>query len=89
MKLKTTSGLTVDIDNSVILAAAGAIYASRRKRFGGPPLHAFHCRWCHAEVRGRVALDQHERGCSQQPSADLTEFTGADLVPWTEPFEPA
>jgi hypothetical protein len=76
MLLKTTSGATADISVEEVLRAAGAVYARRRKVFGGPPKHEFHCRWCSAACLGRAALSEHERTCAAKPSG---EFTEADL----------
>jgi hypothetical protein len=85
MKLKMPDGLVIEVPDAVILRAAGAIYAARRKTHGHPPLHVFHCRWCKGEVRGRIPLEAHERDCVARPSGDLVEVTGDDLVTWTPP----
>jgi hypothetical protein len=82
MKLKTATGAMVDVDPAEVLRAAGVIYQARRRVHAGPPRKAFRCCWCRVEVFGRVALDDHERSCDQQPD-DLVAFTG-DLAPWPE-----
>ena len=84
MMLKTVSGGAVELADSVILAAAGRIYASRRKTCAGPT-RVFCCRWCNAEIRGRIPLEAHERDCTQRPSGDLVGVTDADLIAlaWT------
>jgi hypothetical protein len=81
MRIRARSGVEIDVDESLILAAAGAIYASRRKTFGGPPLKAFACRWCGAACHGHAALSEHERACAvSQP--DLVPGVGrlSDLL---------
>jgi hypothetical protein len=81
MQLKTSAGRIVDVGVEEILAAAGRICATRRKTHGGPPLHAFHCRWCRTEVRGRAAFEAHQRECDQRP-ADFAPIGPDDLIPW-------
>jgi hypothetical protein len=85
MKMTTTDGVAVDIPADAILAAAGAIYAARRKTHGHPPLRVFRCRWCDGEVRGRNALDQHERGCESRPTGEMIGMTDDDWIAlgWT------
>jgi hypothetical protein len=77
MRLKTVDGDQVEIADAVILAAAGAIYQSRRKTHGGPARRPYTCRWCKAECSGRVSLLAHERMCTSRPTG---EFTDADLA---------
>jgi len=77
MLLPTKSGRKANVAEKVILAAAGAIYASRRQTFGGPT-KTFECRWCGLPLRGRIALTEHQRECDRSPAALLgvEAFTG-------------
>jgi hypothetical protein len=79
MKLTTTDGAVVDVGVEEVLRAAGRVYQARRKVHGGPT-RVFSCRWCSGEIRGRAALDLHERNCTEKPSGDLVEFTSADMA---------
>jgi hypothetical protein len=87
MKLKTIIGSVVDVAEADILAAAGVIYAHRRRTHGHPPLRVFHCRWCRAEIRGRGPLEQHEQACEKRPSGDPVAVSDEDmlLLRWAGP----
>jgi hypothetical protein len=80
MEVRTIAGGTVDVAECEILRVAGVVSQARRRTHGGPPKHSFNCRWCDGEVRGRAALDRHERDCSQRPSGDLIEVSEGDMV---------
>lgn len=84
MKLKTSDGAVVDIEIAEVLRAAGVIYQARRKTCAGPA-RVYPCRWCSSEIRGRVAREQHERSCAQQPTGELDAFTPTDMAAlgWT------
>jgi hypothetical protein len=81
MKLKTIDGSVVEIDSDVIVAAAGRIYAARRKRFGGAPRKLRPCRWCRAEIAGEKSLQEHERGCDARREG-LEQMTPEELAQW-------
>ena len=80
MKLTTSAGAVVDVGIQEVLRAAGVIYQARRRTHGHPPLHAYRCRWCNAEVRGRAPLEAHERDCTERPTGELAGFSDADMI---------
>jgi hypothetical protein len=71
MQLKTVDGLEVSIDEATIIAAAGRIYAGRRKRFGGPPRKMFECLWCGVRCEGRAGLEAHQGRCDQSLGSQM------------------
>jgi hypothetical protein len=79
MNVKTRAGTVVDVHPDEILRAAGVIYQARRKTHGHAPLHAFRCRWCNGEIRGRGPLDDHERSCDRRPSGELVGITADEM----------
>jgi hypothetical protein len=87
MRLKTSTGVFADVAPDEVLRAAGVIYQARRRTHGHPPLRAYRCHWCDAEVRGRNALENHERACDRFPSGDLVGVTEQDMAAlvWTPP----
>jgi len=82
MRFQTSKG-EFEIADDVILAAAGRIYAARRRTHGGGrPPSQFPCRHCGVPQSGRAGLDKHERTCAAR-SDELLEVSDADLVPWS------
>jgi hypothetical protein len=87
MTMKTVAGDVVVVADEVILAAAGRIYQARRRTCAGPT-RVFRCRWCECELRGRAALELHERGeCAARPTGDLIAVTSEEMrqLAWVPP----
>jgi hypothetical protein len=85
MKLKTTAGDVVEIEDRMILAAAGAIYQRRRKTRNGPT-KTFPCRYCARECRGHRELEAHQRDCEQNPysALDLPKLEDLEAFEWPD-----
>jgi hypothetical protein len=77
MQIRTGTGDVIDLDDRVILALAGKIYAGRRKHHGGPAKRVFPCPWCDQPCAGRSGLEAHQRLCAQTPGAGLAQLLGA------------
>jgi hypothetical protein len=73
-----------ELSEALIMSAAARIAVGRRKVHRGAAPKIFACRWCRAEIRGRTALEQHEKSCEKHPAGEVTDADLAALS-WTPP----
>jgi hypothetical protein len=74
-----------EISDSEVLRAAGVIRARmRRSHRGGRPPKQHSCRWCPTKCLGKLALELHERECSERPTG-LVPITADELIAWSSP----
>jgi hypothetical protein len=83
MRIKTSVGEVVEIDDAVILSAAARLRSRMRKQNrGGRPPHVYACRFCGENIVGGASLLLHER---THFAEGLVEVKPEDLVPWEPP----
>jgi hypothetical protein len=60
----------VEVAETDVLKAAGAIYSARRRvHAGGRPKKVFRCCWCGQECRGVEELHRHQGACPHSAAA--------------------